>query len=64
MDDVRRGPFDDSHARRRTIVSLAMFLAVRENKRKRTQLKRWLLVNVGVLAFIVLYVFLRVVATL
>jgi hypothetical protein len=43
------------------IVALAMFLAVRQNQRKRTQLKKWLLVNVAVLVFIVFYILLRVV---
>jgi predicted permease len=43
------------------IVALAMFLAVRENQRKRTQLKKWLLVNVAVLVFIVFYILLHVV---
>jgi hypothetical protein len=43
------------------IVALGMFLAVRENQRKRTQLKKWVLVSAALCAFIALYIALRVV---
>ena len=41
------------------ISALGMFLVVRENQRKRAQLKKWLLASAAVCAFIVLYVVLH-----
>jgi hypothetical protein len=41
------------------IWSFGMFLVVRENQRKRAQVKKWLLVNTAVFALIVVYVFLH-----
>jgi hypothetical protein len=38
------------------ISALVMFLVVRENQRKRAQLKKWLLASAAVMCAIVLYV--------